>query len=78
MIYLAYSCADGVHRNIQLAILDPRTLQTVKTVPVAVGGGLKDRVNINVRPALAFDRDLNTFAPVSVQPKPTSKPSVVK
>jgi len=56
-IYLAYSCTDGVHRNVQLAILDPHTLQTIKTVPVAVGGGLKDRVNINARPALAFDRE---------------------
>lgn len=56
-IYLAYSCTDGVHRNIQLAILDPRTLQVVNTVPVAVGGGFKDRVNINARPALAFDRE---------------------
>ena len=55
--YLAYSCTDGVHRNIQLAILHPRTLQTVKTVPVAVGGGLKDRVNINARASLAFDRE---------------------
>jgi len=56
-IYLAYSCTDGVHRNIQLAILDPHTLQTTKTVPVAVGGGLKERVNINARPALALDRE---------------------
>ncbi|MEN9617479.1 MAG: hypothetical protein RL022_2901, partial [Chloroflexota bacterium] len=56
-IYLGYSCTDGVHRNVHLAILDPLTLQTIKTVPVAVGGGLKDRVNINARPALALDRD---------------------
>jgi hypothetical protein len=56
-IYLAYSCTEGVHRNIQIAILDPRTLQTIKTVPVAVGGGFKDRVNINARPALGFDRE---------------------
>jgi len=56
-IYLAYSCTDGVHRNIQIAILDPRSLQTTRTVPVAVGGGLKDRVNINAKPSLAFDRE---------------------
>ena len=54
-IYLAYSCMDGVHRNIEMAILDPRTLQRTRTVRVAVGGGLTDRVNINARPALAFD-----------------------
>ena len=56
-IYLAHSCTDGVHRNIHLAILDPHSLQRVTTVPVAVGGGLKDRVNINARPALALDRE---------------------
>jgi hypothetical protein len=56
-IYLAYSCTDGAHRNIQLAMLDPRSLQTIRTVPVAVGGGLKDRVNINARASLAFDRE---------------------
>ncbi|MDZ7720759.1 MAG: hypothetical protein U5K72_18215 [Balneolaceae bacterium] len=28
----------------------------IKTVPVAIGGGFKDRVNINVKPALAFDK----------------------
>ncbi|MCU0789278.1 MAG: DUF3604 domain-containing protein, partial [Verrucomicrobia bacterium] len=56
-IYLAYSCTDGVHRNVHLAILDPRSLQTTRTVPVAVGGGLPDRVNINAHPALAWDRE---------------------
>jgi hypothetical protein len=54
-IYLAYSCTDGVHRDIQLAVLDPRSLRTAKTVPVAVGGGLEYRVNINAHPHLAFD-----------------------
>lgn len=55
-IYLAYTCTDGVHRDIKLAILDPRSLQTIKTVPVAVGGGLEERVNINAHANLAFDR----------------------
>ena len=54
-IYLAYTSTEGVHRNIQLAILDPQSLATVKTVPVAIGGGLKDRVNINAHASLAFD-----------------------
>ena len=56
-IYLAYSYTDGVHRNIQLAILDPESLKILRTVEVAVGGGLKDRVNINARASLACDRD---------------------
>lgn len=55
-IYLAYSCTHGVHRDIHFAVLDPQSLRTIKTVPVAVGGGLKDRVNINARPSLAIDR----------------------
>jgi len=56
-IYLAYTSTEGMHRNIFLAILDSQSLATVKTVPVAIGGGLKDRVNINAHPSLAFDRE---------------------
>ncbi len=55
-IHVVYACTHGVHRNIRLAILDPRSLQLIKTVTVAEGGGLTDRVNINAKPALAFDR----------------------
>lgn len=57
VIHLAYACTDGVHRNIHLAMLDPKTLAVVGTVPVAIGGGLRDRVNINAHPSLAFDRE---------------------
>ncbi len=56
-IYLAYTSTEGVHRNIFLTILDAQTLATVKTVPVAIGGGLKDRVNINAHASLAFDHE---------------------
>jgi hypothetical protein len=56
-IYLAYTSTEGVHRNIFLAILDPQSLATVKTVSIAIGGGLKDRVNINAHPSLAFDHE---------------------
>jgi len=55
-LYLTYSCTHGVHRNIHLAVLDAKSLHTLKTVPVAVGGGLKDRVNINAHPSLACDQ----------------------
>jgi hypothetical protein len=56
-IYLAYTRTDGVHRNIELAVLDPQSLRTVKTVPVAIGGGLENRVNVNAHSSLAFDRE---------------------
>ncbi len=55
-LFLAYTACEGVHRNIHLALLDPHSLHTTRTIPVALGGGLKDRVNINARPALACDR----------------------
>lgn len=53
-IYLAYDISDGFHRNIELKIIKDGAVQ--KTVPVAIGGGFENRVNINVKPALAFDR----------------------
>lgn len=55
-IYFAYSCTDGPHRNIYMAILDPHSLQAKTTIPVAIGGGHTERVNINWKPALAFDK----------------------
>jgi hypothetical protein len=55
-IYLAYSCSEGVHRNVELAILERGSLRTIKTVPVAVGGALEYRVNFNAHPDLAFDQ----------------------
>lgn len=55
-IYIAYDHSEGVHRNIAMKILN-EDLETLKTVPIAVGGGFKDRININVKPALCFDKE---------------------
>lgn len=54
-IHLACDVADGPHRNIELRILSPG-FELKETVPVAVGGAFVNRVNLNVKPALAFDR----------------------
>ena len=54
-LYVAYGMTHGYHQNIEMAILDGRTFKIKKTIPVAMGGGLKNRININTRPALAFD-----------------------
>ena len=54
-LYVAYGLNQGYHQNIEMSILDGRSLEIKKTVPIAVGGGLKDRVNLNTKPALAFD-----------------------
>ncbi|MFY0653444.1 MAG: DUF3604 domain-containing protein [Cyclobacteriaceae bacterium] len=51
--YIAYDVSDGFHRNIEMKIFDHGN--EVQTVPIAIGGGFKDRLNINVKPALAFD-----------------------
>jgi hypothetical protein len=54
-LYIAYGLTDGYHQNIEMAVLDGETLRIKESIPVAVGGGHKNRVNINARPALAFD-----------------------
>ncbi len=60
-LYIAYGLTDGFHQNIEMAIIDGDSLQIRKTVPVAIGGGRKDRVNINARPALVFDAQDNLW-----------------
>ncbi len=54
-LYVAYGLTHGYHQNIEMAIIDGHSLSIKKTVPIALGGGLKDRVNLNTKPALAFD-----------------------
>ncbi|WP_289053761.1 sulfatase-like hydrolase/transferase [Carboxylicivirga marina] len=54
-LYVAYGLTNGFHQDIEMTILDGESLQVKKVVPVAIGGGHKNRVNINSRPALAFD-----------------------
>lgn len=54
-IVVSYSCTDGPHRNIMMVRLDDRNLNPTIPVPVAIGGGLKDRVNINAKSSMAFD-----------------------
>ncbi|MCD6354122.1 MAG: DUF3604 domain-containing protein [Prolixibacteraceae bacterium] len=38
-----------------MAILDGSSMQIKRSVPVAIGGAFKDRVNLNTKPAVAFD-----------------------
>ena len=54
-VYVAYDITDGVHRNIEMKILSA-SLNEIKTVPIAIGGGFEDRVNINAKPNLGFDK----------------------
>ncbi len=54
-LYIVYVRTEGFHQNIYMSILDGQTLRVQKKIPVAIGGGHKDRVNINSKPALAFD-----------------------
>lgn len=56
-LYLAYSFVDGVHRNIELKILDTKYNSFLPAVPVAIGGTFIHRVNQNTNPALAFDKE---------------------
>lgn len=60
-VYLSYSCTDGVHRDIYMAIFEPKTMRKIANVPIAIGGGLVDRVNINGKSNLAFDRSGNLW-----------------
>lgn len=54
-LYIAYGLTDGFHQNIEMTIIDGETLGIKESIPVAIGGGHKERVNINAKPALAFD-----------------------
>ncbi len=54
-LYVAYGLSHGYHQNIEMSIIDARSFEIKKTVPIAIGGGLKTRVNLNTKPALAFD-----------------------
>ncbi len=60
-LYVAYVLTGGFHQNIEMAIVDGKNLNIRKTIPVAIGGGLADRVNINTKPALAFDAQENLW-----------------
>ncbi len=55
-LYIAYGYTKGFHQNIELAIIDRNSLSIKKKVPIAIGGGHENRVNINSYPALAFDK----------------------
>jgi hypothetical protein len=54
-IYIAYGLNQGYHQNIEMVIIDVDNLQIKETIPVAIGGGLENRVNLNTYPAIAFD-----------------------
>lgn len=54
-LYVAYGLNHGYHQNIEMAIVDGQSVEIKKTVPIAVGGGFENRVNLNTKPALAFD-----------------------
>ena len=60
-LYLVYGVTEGFHQNIEMVVLNGETLEVQQTIPVAMGGGHKDRVNINARPALAFDARNNLW-----------------
>ena len=60
-LYVAYGLTEGFHQNIEMTILNSETLSVQETIPVAIGGGHKDRVNINSRPALSFDAQDNLW-----------------
>ena len=55
-IYLAYGKTDGLHQNIEMRIFNGKSLTLKKVVPLAIGGELKNRVNLNSKPALSFDK----------------------
>lgn len=54
-IYLVYGKADGLHQNIEMRIFKETSLKLKNVVPLAIGGELKERVNLNTKPALSFD-----------------------
>ena len=55
-LYLVYGTTDDIHQNIELGIFETETFKALKVVPIAIGGDFKDRVNLNTKPAIAFDK----------------------
>lgn len=55
-LFIAYGITDGVHQNIEMKKLNGTSLKTLETIPVAIGGGLTVRVNVNSHPALGLDK----------------------
>ena len=55
-LYLAYGITSGVHQNIEMKKIDGTSLKILEHIPVAIGGSLKDRVNMNTHPALGLDK----------------------
>lgn len=55
-LYMAYGITDSVHQNIKMNIIDGNSFEVKKTIPVYIGGAWKNRVNLNTKPALAFDK----------------------
>ena len=56
-LYMVYGTTDGFHQNIEMRIYDSSSLEEIKHVPVAIGGGLKNRVNLNTKPSCTFDKN---------------------
>lgn len=54
-LFIIYGLTDGYHQNIEMAILDGSSMQIKQIITVATGGAFKDRINLNTKPALAFD-----------------------
>ena len=54
-LYVAYGYTYGYHQNIEMSIIDCRSSEIKKTIPIVIGGGFKNRINLNTKPALAFD-----------------------
>jgi len=54
---LIYGCNQGLHQNIEMSIIEAESMRVVKEIPIAIGGGFRNRININAHPAIAFDRN---------------------
>lgn len=56
-LFIAYGITNGFHQDIEMSIIDGKSFEVKEIIPIAVGGGHKNRVNLNTKPALAFDAD---------------------
>lgn len=56
-LYIVYGTTDGFHQNIEMKVIDHDSTESATVVPIAIGGGLANRVNLNTKPAVAFDKN---------------------
>ena len=56
-LFVVYTYTDGFHQNVELVEINAENTKVLSATAIAVGGGHENRVNLNNKPAIAFDKN---------------------